>query len=146
MNVVRSESLLAELGASITSLQVDVGTRGRRPHDYAYLRLKSPLNPDDWAELSTPGDRWFTLEVAGGFADNDFSEFNDDQEVRRILDAYLHAAISYLEGRRTVGKSRLFRTPFVVVETDDGPLKLQLSVNAEFKYVFRRRQPGDSRG
>lgn len=124
MNVHDAEAALASLDTSSSDADVEVGIGGRPPHHYAYLKLTSRSDPKDFAIVSTPGDRWFTVEVAGNFAHNEFSEENDDAEVRRILQNYLSAGIAYLHGQRRFEKTRFLRVPYVVVETVAGPLKL----------------------
>lgn len=135
MNVADTEALLAELSGPIYQARVEVGATGDSPHDYAYLKLISMADPNDYATISSPGDRWFTLAVPGGFAHNEFSEFNDNAEVRRILERYVVAGSDYLEGLRERGTSRFLRTPYVMVTAGDRQLKLQLSIRDEIKYL-----------
>lgn len=137
MNVAGAEALLRELAASTSGAHVEVGTSGRPPHNYAYLKLTSRSNPEDYAVVSTPGDGWFELEVAGGFSIGTTSDLTPDGDVLEFLEPYLSAAMAYLGGRWSAGRSRLFRVPFVVVQTDQGPLKLRLTVQETLKQVFK---------
>lgn len=139
MKLADAEALLRALGASDSTTRIEVGTRGQPPHNYAYLKLVSSSDPEDFAIVSTPGDGWFQLEVAGGFLTGTTSDLTDDNEVREYLELYLRAAKAYLEGRRTTGKSRLFRIPFVKVQADDGPLTLRLPVDSRLRHVFGGR-------
>ena len=141
MNVADTEALLAELSGSIDQARVEVGTMGDSPHDYAYLKLISIADPNDYATISSPGDRWFTLAVPGGFAHNEFSEFNDNAEVRRILEQYVVAGSNYLEGLREKGESRFLHTPYVTVTTGDRQLKLQLGIRDEIKHLASSTRP-----
>ncbi len=140
MNVIQAHELLSELGELTPDLDVETGVEGKPPHDSAYLKLSSRSEPSNYAIVSTPGDGWFMLEVPGGYANLEFSEFNDDLEVRRILDRYRSAAIAYIRGDWSLGASRCFGIPFIIVETDGPPLKLQLSLQAAFRRAFRWRR------
>ena len=137
MIVTEAQAVLAELAASTSAAQVEVGTSGRPPHDYAYLKLTSASNPDDYAIVSTPGVGWFELEVTGGFRTGRADDLATDEEVREYVEYYLRAAIAYLGGHRSTGKSRFFRIPFVTVQTEDAKLKLVLSVRADLKHIFK---------
>jgi hypothetical protein len=137
MNVAEAQSLLSELAALSTSALVEVGTSGRPPHNYAYLKLTSPFNPENHAVVSTRGDGWFELEVDGGFNTGITSDLTPDEDVRENLERYVHAATSYLAGHWSASRSRVFRVPFITVQTDDGPLKLGLSVRETLKHVFK---------
>jgi hypothetical protein len=132
-----AEALLAELGASTSSMHVEVGTIGRPPHRYAYLKLTSPADPQSYAIVSTPGINWFELEVAGGFYTGKADDLATDVEVRAYVEDYLRVAIAYLAGRWSTRKSRWLRVPFVVVQTESGTVKLGLSVREEIKHMLR---------
>lgn len=136
MNVADAEALLTELAASTSGVTIEVGTRGQRPHDYAYLKLTTPSDPEDFAVVSTRGDGWFELGVAGGFLTGTTSDLTPDEDVRENLERYLSAAIAYLGGRRSIGRSRLLKIPFVIVQTDDEALKLSLSVRDTLQHIL----------
>jgi hypothetical protein len=125
MNVANAETVLRELAAPVKGAHLDVGIRGRAPRDSAYLKLTSNADPEEYAVVWTPGDRWFALEVAGRFSHNRFDEGLDDQEVREVLQRYVRAAVAYISGHRSTGRSRWLRRPFVTVHTEDGTLKLR---------------------
>jgi hypothetical protein len=133
VNVDQAEALLGELAASISGRQVEIGTRGRPPHNYAYLKLTLPRDAAVYAVVSTPGMRWFELEIAGGFYTGRADDLASDESVREYVEQYLRAAISYLEGHWSTGKSGLFRSPFIAVQTDDGELRLRLSRRKAFE-------------
>jgi hypothetical protein len=137
VNVASALTLLRELAGSIRTADIEIGSSRLPPHDYAFMKMSSPTNPDSFAIVSTPGDRWFTLEVSGGFAHNEFSEFNDDQEVRQILERYVRGGLTYLAGGGSNAVSRVFRIPYVTVPTEEGQLRLGLSVPAELRHLFR---------
>lgn len=138
MNLADAEALLGELAASADALHVEVGTSGRPPRSYAYLKINSSSDVEDYAIISTPGVNWFELEVAGGFHTGRADDLATDEDVREYIENYFRAAIAYLGGDRSTGRSFLFRIPFVRIQTDDGTLKLHLSVRGDFKHVFGR--------
>lgn len=137
MNVDQAKALLGKLAVSTNGAQIEIGTSGHPPHDYAYLRLTSPTDPGHYAVVSTPGDGWFQIEVTGGFNTGQTSDLTDDRYVREILESLVRAASAYLGGRWSTGKSMLFRVPFVIVQTEERTLKLGLSIRETFKYVFK---------
>lgn len=124
MKVREAEVLLAELAKTIAGANAEVGTKGVPPYDFAYLKLTSIKEPDDFAIVSTRGDGWFEFEVSGGFYTGSTSDMTSDEHVREYLEEYLAAALAYIAGNRKVGKSRLFRIPFVSVETGGRLIKL----------------------
>jgi len=125
VNVSEAESLLRELASSVVGADVEVGTRGKAPNSSAYIKLTSVSDLGDYAVVWTPGDRWFSLDVKGGFSLNEFGEDCEASEVRAILERFLRVATAYIEGRRSLVKSRFLRATHLVVEGDDGPVILR---------------------
>ncbi|MCC6854418.1 MAG: hypothetical protein IT189_00010 [Microbacteriaceae bacterium] len=149
MDVNEAEVTLRQLGSSIGTSQarVEVGTSGISPHNHAYLKLHSAIDPDRYAVISTPGDRWFELEVAGGYGAIEASELTPDSEARAILGRLLLMAAAYLDGRWAVKKSRLVGVPVLVLDTEAGEVKLRLSAKESIRKLFfrepaRRNLPG----
>lgn len=88
--------------------------------------------------VSTPGMVWYELAVAGGFGTGRADDMaTDDTSVREYLEECLRAAIAYLEGHWSPGKSSLLRIPFVRLHTEDGDLKLHLPIRDELKHILR---------
>src|SRR6185437_11521899 len=74
-------ALLTSLRPDVNGVLSELGTR----RDFAYLRLSASTEPDRWAVVSTPGDRWFALEVDGGFSVLHFEEDTADVDVETLL-------------------------------------------------------------
>lgn len=125
MNVSEAEELLRELASSVVVARVEVGTRDRPPHTSAYLKLTPLSGADDYAVVWTPGDRWFSLEVNGGYSLDVFGEDCEEPEVKEILERFLGIATAYIEGRWSRERSRFLHVVHVVVATDDGPVRLR---------------------
>lgn len=138
LNIANAEALLRDLAASTIEAKAEVGQSGQAPHNYAFLRLTSPSDADKYAVISTPGDGWFQLEVNGGFLTGTTSDLTTDAEVRELLEPYVAGAIAYLDGRWSTGKSRLLKVPFIILKTDDGPIKLRGSVGQTLKQALKR--------
>ncbi len=125
MNVSEAEELLRELASSVVVARVEVGTRDQPPHASAYLKLTPLSGADDYAVVWTPGDRWFSLDVNGGYSLDVFGEDYEEQEVKEILERFLGIATAYIEGRWSRERSRFLHVVHVVVATDDGPVRLR---------------------
>lgn len=115
------------------ALVCEAGTKRGR----AYLRVSSDIE-QRWAVVNTPGDRWFALDVNGGFSLEQFVEGLDGAETRELLEAYVAWAQRYVlhgpSAVRTVMRSRR-------IELSDGrdTVELRKSTIAEIRDVFRRR-------
>jgi hypothetical protein len=103
----------------------------------AYFRVSSKRVPSDFAVIYTPGDRWFSLEVSGGFSFDYFEEEMPDDEARQLVEKLMRAAVAYIEGRSSVSTSRIFRIPTVQIDVEGGSLDLHLSLSATLKRIFR---------
>lgn len=124
VNLADAESLMVELAAPISGAHVEVGTTNRRRFNDAYLKLTSLVDPKAYAIVSTPGIGTYELEIAGGFHTGNADDQASDEFVREYIERYVRAATAYLDGRWSIRKSRLLRTPILTVRTDDGPLNL----------------------
>jgi hypothetical protein len=125
--------LLKSLVLPAEGLNSELGVR----RDAAYLKFSLDADPSDFAVVWTPGDRWFSLDVAGGFSYDPFEEDTSDADVAQLLERLLDAAIGYIQGRRSTTLSRLLKIPAVIVETDNGPIELRLSLTAAVKRALR---------
>jgi hypothetical protein len=128
------EDVLRRSAQDVGDLSVTLGRRG----DAAFLRLSDPSREDCWAVVWSPGDRWFSIEVVGGYSLDHFEEETPDHEVRRILNAYVGVALAYLRTRpmptrRGRGGSTL------TVQTGSGAVVLRRSLMADLAGLFRRR-------
>jgi hypothetical protein len=124
VNLADAEALFVELAGSTNEVHVEVGTTGRPRHEYAYLKLTSPSDPDSYAIVSTPGINWYELEVAGDFHTGNADDLALDEDVREYVERYLRAALAYLDGRWSTSRSRFLHIQRMTVQTEDGPLNL----------------------
>jgi len=126
-----------ELLRSIIPAKLDsFSTVGRRG-DVAYLRIEGNSEPLRWAVVSSPGDRWFALDVDGGFSLNSFEEDTPDDEARRILAEYVDVAVAYLTNGGTMVKSGWLRSVILTVSAPDGSVVLRRSLARELGSIFR---------
>ncbi|MFK4806209.1 hypothetical protein ACI3KX_10095 [Microbacterium sp. ZW CA_36] len=129
MDVTGALDLLSLMRPANVELSAETGLR----HDAAYLRIWQPARPDRWGVVCTPGDRWFALQVDGGFSLDHFEEDTDDEDVRRLLSNYVDLAVTYVRGDITAAKTGPLRSPRVTLPTNNGPVDLRMSVLAGFR-------------
>lgn len=130
----------AEAHTCLTSLRPDrpdivseIGTRD----DTASLRLQIAMDPDRWALVNTPGDRWFSLNIDGAFSLDYYAEDETDDEVRSVLTRYVKLAVLYLDQRPSPRRTGLFRLPAVTIRSHDGPVVLRRSVATTLRHPLR---------
>lgn len=97
--------------------------------DAAFLRLASQSHPGRWAVVSTPGDRWFSFEVDGGFCLDHFEEDTSDADVKIRLARYVEYAIQYIDGYGVASKRGLLGLPELELLTEEGPVRLRRSIS-----------------
>jgi hypothetical protein len=134
---VRTEGALAALESlrqELADLHSEVGKR----RDAAYLRVFDRHNVTRWAVVSTPGDRWFSLEVDLGFSLDHFEEGTDDAEVQALLRRYVEGAAAYVNGGADELRTGRFGNRPLKIATTDGELVLRRSVLNTVKHFFRR--------
>jgi hypothetical protein len=85
-----------------------------------------------------PGDRWFAVEIDGGYSLDHFEELTHDDEVHRTLSSYVDIAVAYVRSDAAPVRSGRFRAPRVTVVTDTGVFELRMSVLAGFKAAITR--------
>jgi hypothetical protein len=135
MNVSEVQEFLASIKIQRPGMRSEVGTRDST----VYLRYSTDSEPEDFAVVLTPGDRWYELSVGGGFSTLRFDEGTPDDEVMRILASFAKAAIAYIEGHRTVVRSRILKLPSLRVEFGEESLDLGLSLADAVKWLFGHR-------
>lgn len=121
--------------SQIVDFVAESGQRG----DAAFLRLSSPADPHRWAVVSSPGDRWFSIEVDGGFSLDHFEEGTRDEEVIQLLSQYMDIAVEYLRQLPTPIRGGLLRTPIVKVAVGSDDVVLHKSLSSGLKGIFMRR-------
>ncbi len=134
MRTSEVEDILRRSAHDVGDLSVALGRRG----DAAFLRLSDPSREDCWAVVWSPGDRWFSIEVVGGYSLDHFEEETPDGEVRRILDEYVGVALAYLR-TRPVAYRRARGGSTLTVQTGSGAVVLRRSLGAALAGLFRRR-------
>lgn len=104
-----------------------------------FLLLRKAGHSNRWAVVTTPGDRWFSVEVDGNFSMEHFEEETADEDVERILTDFMSVAAAYLETLPAPAARGFLRSPVVRVETPSGPRVLRRSLVGHFRHEFRRR-------
>jgi hypothetical protein len=98
--------------------------------------MESARTPGDFAVVSTPGDRWFSLEVRGGYSADRFEEGLSNDQVTRVLEHLVQLGAAYLAGSRRIVRSRLLKVPAIVVNGTGGSTTLRLSLPGTLKYLI----------
>jgi hypothetical protein len=129
MDIAGAMETLSSLQPHASDLSVEIGDR----RGGAFLRIWQPSRPGRWAVIWSPGDRWFSVEVDGGYTLDYFEEDTPDEEARQLLTTYVGIALSYVRGDMTAERTKRLRAPVVTVPTDDGTATLRLSLLASFK-------------
>lgn len=106
-------------------------------HDWAGLEIFTP-DIDESVVVYSPGDRWVSLDVPGGFSAIYLEEEISNIDLQIWLERYLDAGIAYLEGHFVVRHSQRLRIPHVVIETNAGPVRLDLGIKALIRSAVSR--------
>ena len=133
---MRTEAISAFLEVSrpgTTEVSSEIGRRG----DAAYLRMESTDEPERWAVVSSPGDRWFSLDVDGGFCLDHVEEDTPDSDAHRIMQEYIEVGLCYLREGATPVRSRRLRLPGLQISTAQGDVVLRRSLVANLKSLMR---------
>ncbi len=136
MRTVDALSMLKSLRPDSADIEAEFGTR----RDAAYLRIQSRDEPGRWAVISTPGDRWFSLEVDGQFSLDHFEEDTPDDEALRVLNEYLRLAIEYLHGGGTAKRIGWFRASALALPSNGDEVILRRSAVSELRNLVRFRR------
>jgi hypothetical protein len=123
MNADDADNLLKSLTPPSAGFVVQVGVK----NGAAFWKIASKADPGDYAVVWTPGDRWFALDVRGGFSFTHFEEEATEENVSLLLLNLTQAARAYVEGRRQNFRSRLWKIPRIRVDSADKPIDLRLS-------------------
>jgi hypothetical protein len=135
VNLVDVTALLDTFSDQGRGIRSELGTRDSA----AYLMFTRESDPDDFAVIWTPGHSWYQFEVRRGFGTICFHEDASDAEAVEILERYLRGALAYLDGQKTMIKSRILKVPSVVIDVEGGPIHLNLSVAGGLRAIFRRQ-------
>lgn len=105
--------------------------------DWAVLQILIPGSKEK-AIVYSPGDRWVSVDLPGEFSALHLEEEISEVDFSAWIHRYFDVAIAYLEGRYVTQHSRLFRVPRLIVETDSGPVELNLAFKATIRAIFYR--------
>jgi hypothetical protein len=138
VELLNVETVLRSLQPDHDGVDADIGIRDGA----AYLQMKKTGRPDRWAVIWSPGDRWFALDVDGGFSLNHFDEELPDDEVRSLLEKYVEIGLAYVLGVSVPTSAGRFKARVLRVTTEDGDFDLRLNVGAALKDALglRRRE------
>jgi hypothetical protein len=125
--------VLDSIRVEASDVVAEVSQRG----DAAVLHLSTPGRPGRWAVVSTPGDRWFSLEVDGGYSLDHFEEETSDDDARRLLRLYTSIGLDYLRQAPTPARTSPLSTPTVVVTTGTGDVVLRRSLSKSLQSLLR---------
>jgi hypothetical protein len=126
-------ALLTTLRPEDSDIATELGQRG----DAAYLRITLPPNPDRFAVVNSPGDRWFSLDVDRGFSLNHFEEDTPDEDVARLFRRYIDVGLGYLRQDPIPIRTRLLRLQVITVSLDEGDVVLGRSLAYHLKGLTR---------
>lgn len=92
--------------------------------------------------IVSPGDRWISLEVDGGFSLDHFEEAMDERDFRGVFEHHLQLADSYLRsgGRLVRGRVRGFDTLNVSVGSKEEALRRSLNRSLRILLVGDRNE------
>jgi hypothetical protein len=136
---VRTDAVLAVLSAirpESSEFASELGQRG----DAAYLRMTKSSEPTRWAVVWSPGDRWFSLDVDGGFSLNYFEEETPDADARRILATYVDLAVQYLRDEPAPHRKGFLRLSAIKITTAEGDTFLHRSLSSYLRRPLRSRR------
>lgn len=128
-------ALLGSVTPDASRYAAEVGIRDGA----AYLHAVSLAHPTRWCVVSSPGDRWFSVEIDGGYSLDHFEEETSDIDAARLLHAYVDIALAYLDNGATLDRKRsLF--PVARVATGSGAVELRRSLAANLRHLMRGRR------
>lgn len=129
------EALLHRSVLDISGIAAEFGRRG----DAAFVLFRRADDPDRWAVVSSPGSRWFSVEVDGGYSFDRFDEDVPDDEIENLVVRLIEIAQSSLTPDQVrLGRDHGF-SPVVVVRTAHGTYELRRSIARNIKELFRRK-------
>lgn len=135
MRTAGALAILTSLRPESDAISSELGERG----DVAFMRMQSSTSPQRWALVSSPGDRWFSLDVDGGFCLAHGEEETSDQDVQRLLQEYVDLALHYLREGATPYKAGRWGFPAIQLSMPAGGVVLRRSLVTDLKSVFRFR-------
>jgi hypothetical protein len=123
--------------SGVQGVAEEVGIRG----GIAYLSLVG-AGSGRRAVVHTPGDRWFSVQVDGGFSWDHFEEVATDDDVRHVLAECVTLATVYVTSGPGPGTVRRRVGPVLTIRTPDGEVALRRSVADEVRAALGLRRSG----
>ena len=133
MNTAEAESLLRSVGSPAPRLTTEVGRRG----DAAYIRMSDESEPGRWADVSTPGDRWISLEVDGGFSLDHFEEGIEPDDLSALISRFVEISVTHLNATTSVSTLNGTLFPVLIVTTAGGSFELRRSLARNLRELLR---------
>lgn len=130
-------TVLNEGRPDIIGVSTEIGQR----RGAAYIRLVSEDAAERWAAVSTPGDRWFSIEVDSGFSLDYFEEEAPDDEVRRLVECFIKLAIDYIVRLPSPVKQGMFGLPVIKLFGPEGEALLRRSLLGGLSSIIGRNSP-----
>lgn len=121
MDVTQAELMLDSMRPQGDGLSTEVGQRAGE----AYLLLTADSEVQPWAVVRTPGTRWFSVELSGGYSLDYVDEEASDDETKDYLSRLISIAVAHVEGKSEVIRRRWPRHPILTV--DLGTERVQLN-------------------
>jgi len=134
VRVKETLEFLRGLGSDADGLVVESGERD----DEAWLKLVDPARQGRWAVVSTPGDRWFSVETDTGHSLDRFEEDASPDQVRSTLSHFVEVARTYVESETVPVASGWLGITVLSLATSQGEVSLRRSVSAEVRRLLRR--------
>lgn len=103
----------------------------------AFVRVWRRSESDRWAVVRTPGDRWFAVEIDGGYSLDHFEEDASDDDVRELLRRYVDIGLAYVRGDSIPRKTARFRSAVVTISTAQGEVELSLALLPGIKSALK---------
>lgn len=106
-------------------------------NDWAGLEIVPPCSGDSIV-IYSPGDRWVSLQIPGGFSTIYFEEGMTSEDRLMWFERYVDAAIAYLNGHYVLHRSPRLRIPHVDINTSLRTVRLDLGPKATMCAVMTR--------
>ncbi|MFT3876261.1 MAG: hypothetical protein QM708_07570 [Propioniciclava sp.] len=106
--------------------------------DVAWVRITPAANPGRWVVVSSPGNRWFSVGVEGGYSYDYVDEDLDREEVEGALDELLEISAEYISSGGSWSTEGWLKSPVLLVNTSQGVRVLRRDVLVNLRDFLRR--------
>lgn len=108
--------------------------------DVGYLRISDAADAGRSAVVSSPGDRWVSLDVDQGFSLDHFEEGIEESDLRSVLDRYVRIGFAYVVHGATPRRRGWLPVDELLVGLEEGPVRLKRSLAGDFRHLLSRRR------